>query len=110
MSSQLQHGKLIRAALIRLDCLVLHISYLHVFGRTCQVGQAYRQVGWSSSRPDPLVGDGREPSRWGPSGTLVSQAPERCVGAATLEGHDEVIKLSTGRIACTSIDGENPST
>jgi hypothetical protein len=24
MSSQLQHGKLIRAALIRLDCIVLH--------------------------------------------------------------------------------------
>jgi hypothetical protein len=26
ISSQLQHGKLIRAALIRLDCLVLHVK------------------------------------------------------------------------------------
>jgi hypothetical protein len=39
ISSQLQHGKLIRAALIRLDCLVLHAklsSHLraHMSGRT----------------------------------------------------------------------------
>jgi hypothetical protein len=39
----------------------------------------------SSSRPDPLFGDGREPGRWGPRGTRVSQAPERGVGAVTLE-------------------------
>jgi hypothetical protein len=36
-------------------------------------------------RPNPLVGGGREPGRWGPRGTHVSQAPERGVGAATLE-------------------------
>jgi hypothetical protein len=41
--------------------------------------------GRSSSRPDPLVGDVREPGRWGPRGTHVSQAPERGLGAATLE-------------------------
>jgi hypothetical protein len=35
--------------------------------------------------PDPLVGDGREPDRWGPRDTHVSQAQERGVGAATLE-------------------------
>jgi hypothetical protein len=29
-----------------------------------------------SSWPDPLVGDGREPGRWGPRGTHDSQAPE----------------------------------
>jgi hypothetical protein len=28
-----------------------------------------------SGRPNPLVGDGCEPSRWGPRGTHVSQAP-----------------------------------
>jgi hypothetical protein len=39
----------------------------------------------SSSRSDPLVRDGREPGRWGPRGTHVSQAPERGVGATTLE-------------------------
>jgi hypothetical protein len=50
-----------------------------------QVGSAHWQVGGSSSRPDPLVWDGGEPGRWGPRGTHVSQAPERGVGAATLE-------------------------
>jgi hypothetical protein len=39
MSSQLQHGKLIRAALIRLDYLVLHAKlssclWAHMSGRT----------------------------------------------------------------------------
>jgi hypothetical protein len=43
------------------------------------------QVGGSSGRPDQLVRDGREPGRWGPRGSHVSQAPERGVGAATLE-------------------------
>jgi hypothetical protein len=33
---------------------------------TNKVDWAHRQVGSSSSRPDPLVGDGREPGRWGP--------------------------------------------
>jgi hypothetical protein len=56
-----------------------------------------------SGRSDPLVGDDREPDQWGPRGTNVSEAPERCVGATTLEGHDEVVELSTGRIACTSV-------
>jgi hypothetical protein len=32
-------------------------------------------VGESSCRRDPLVGDGCEPSRWGPRGTHVPQAP-----------------------------------
>jgi hypothetical protein len=36
-------------------------------------GWAHKQVGESSSRPDPLVGYGREPCRWGPRGTHVSQ-------------------------------------
>jgi hypothetical protein len=58
-----------------------------------QVGWAHWQVGGSSSRPNPLVGGGGEPGRWVPRGTHVSQAPERGVGAATLEG----------RIACTSV-------
>jgi hypothetical protein len=35
--------------------------------------------------PDPLVGDGHEPGRWGPRGTHISQAPERGVGTTTLE-------------------------
>jgi hypothetical protein len=74
ISSQLQHGKLIRAALIRLDCLVLHAKLSSCLWATCQVGQAYWQFGWSSSRPDPLVGDDREPGRWGPRGTHVSHS------------------------------------
>jgi hypothetical protein len=37
-----------------------------------KVEWAHRQVGGSSSRPDPLVGGGREPGRWGPRGTHVS--------------------------------------
>jgi hypothetical protein len=44
-----------------------------------------RQVVGSSGRPNPLVRDDREPGRWGPRGTHVSQAPERGVGAGTLE-------------------------
>jgi hypothetical protein len=42
-------------------------------------------VGGSSGRCDLLVRDDREPCRWGPRGTHVSQAPERGVGAAILE-------------------------
>jgi hypothetical protein len=34
------------------------------------------QVGKSFGRPDPLVGDGCEPGRWGPRGTHVSQVPQ----------------------------------
>jgi hypothetical protein len=49
------------------------------------VGWVQYQVGGSSNRSDPLVGDGREPGQWGPRGTHVSQAPERGVGARTLE-------------------------
>jgi hypothetical protein len=66
-----------------------------------KVGCAHCQVGSSSGRPDPLVRDGHVPGRWGPRGTLVSQAPERCVGAVT-----KVIELSTSRIACTSVQKE----
>jgi hypothetical protein len=36
---------------------------------TCQLSE-------SSGGPDPLVGDGREPGRWGPRGTHVSQSQE----------------------------------
>jgi hypothetical protein len=43
------------------------------------------QVGGSSSRPDPLVGDDGELGRWGRRGTHFSQALERGVGVATLE-------------------------
>jgi hypothetical protein len=51
-----------------------------------QLGRLGLLTGWrSSGRPDPLVVDGREPGRWGPRGTHVSQAPERGVGATTLE-------------------------
>jgi hypothetical protein len=57
------------------------------------VGWAHWQVGGSSGSPDPLVGDVFEPDRWGPRGTHVSQAPERGVGVATLEGHEEVVEL-----------------
>jgi hypothetical protein len=39
-----------------------------------EVGWAHGQVGGSSSRSDPLVGDGRERGRWGPRGSHVSQA------------------------------------
>jgi hypothetical protein len=67
------------------------------------IGWAHCQFGGSSGRPGPLVRDGREPGRCGPRGNHVSQAPEQCVGAATLEGHDEVIELSTGQITCTSV-------
>jgi hypothetical protein len=73
---------------------------------TDQVGWAHCQVGESSGGPNPLVRDGHEPGWCGPLGTHVSQAPERCVGAATLEGHDEVLKLSTGQIVCTSVQKE----
>jgi hypothetical protein len=39
-----------------------------------QLGQlGPRQVCGSSGRPDLLVRDGRESSRWGPRGTHVSQ-------------------------------------
>jgi hypothetical protein len=48
------------------------------------------QVGGSSGRPDLLVRDGREPGQWGPRGTHVSQAPERGVGAATLESEGPI--------------------
>jgi hypothetical protein len=51
---------------------------------TNQVGWAHWQVDGSSGRPDPLVGDDHEPSRWGHRGT-------------------QVVELSTGRIACTSV-------
>jgi hypothetical protein len=50
-----------------------------------QVGWAHKQVGGSSGRPNLLVRDEREPGRWGPRGTHVSQAPEQGVGATTLE-------------------------
>jgi hypothetical protein len=53
---------------------------------TDKVCWVHYQVGGSSGRPDPLVGDGREPGRGEPRGTHVSQAPERCVGAATSRG------------------------
>jgi hypothetical protein len=43
-----------------------------VFGATDRVYWARCQVGDSSDVPDLLVGDGREPGRWGPRGTLVS--------------------------------------
>jgi hypothetical protein len=49
------------------------------------VSWAHCEVGGSFGRPNPLVGDSREPDRWGPRGTHVSQAPERGVGASTLE-------------------------
>jgi hypothetical protein len=56
ISSQLQHGKFIRAALICLDCLFLRTklsSHLraHMSGRT-----GLQQVGGSSCRPNPLFG------------------------------------------------------
>jgi hypothetical protein len=35
---------------------------------------AHQQVGGSSGRPDPFVGDSREPGRWGPRGTHFSQS------------------------------------
>jgi hypothetical protein len=38
-----------------------------------KVGWAHWQVGRSSGRPDPLIEDGREPDRWRPKGTHVSQ-------------------------------------
>jgi hypothetical protein len=39
-----------------------------------QLGRlAHWQIGGSSGRPDLLVMDGREPGRWGPKGTHVSQ-------------------------------------
>jgi hypothetical protein len=50
----------------------------------CQLGRLGPLTGQGSSgRPDPLVGNGREPDRWGPRGTHVSQAPERGVGERT---------------------------
>jgi hypothetical protein len=39
------------------------------------VSWAHRQVGGSSSRLDPFVGDGREPGRWGPRGTCRMDLP-----------------------------------
>jgi hypothetical protein len=37
-----------------------------------QVSWAHYQVGGSSGRSDPFVGDSRETGRWGPRGTYVS--------------------------------------
>jgi hypothetical protein len=51
---------------------------------TRSVGPTDRSAGLLVGRTH-LSGDGREPGRWGTRGTHVSQAPERCVGAATLE-------------------------
>jgi hypothetical protein len=84
----LHHGRLIRATLIRLDFLDLYAKlfscldkvvggiFWKVFRRSCgpptrSVGPTDK-IGRSSSRPDPLVGDDREPGRWGSKGTHVS--------------------------------------
>jgi hypothetical protein len=81
----LQHLKLIRAALICLDCLVLNAKLssrlrAHMSGRAgLLTGQRV------SSGPDPLVGVSHECGRWGPRGISVT-SPERCVGAATSRG------------------------
>jgi hypothetical protein len=40
---------------------------------TNQIGWGHYQVGGSSGRPDPLVGDDHELGWWGPRGTHVSQ-------------------------------------
>jgi hypothetical protein len=40
------------------------------------------QVGGASDRLGPLDRDLRDPGRWGPMGTHVSQAPDRRVGVA----------------------------
>jgi hypothetical protein len=66
MSSQLQHGKHIRAALTRLDCLVLHVKFVvvlneviwgifwKVFRRSC--GLPTRSVGPTNRSACLLVG------------------------------------------------------
>jgi hypothetical protein len=76
MSSQLHHGKLILAALIRLDCLVLHTKlsshldkvawgiFWKVFRRSC--GPPTRSVGPTNRSAGLLVG------RTYLSGTAVS--------------------------------------
>jgi hypothetical protein len=76
ISSQLQHGKLIWAALIRLDCLVLHVkscgraelgrlgTFWKVFGRSC--GPPTKSVGPNNRSAGLLV------CRTYLSGTVVS--------------------------------------
>jgi hypothetical protein len=49
-------------------------------------------------------GPDHEPGRWGLRGTHVSRALERCVGAMTLECHDEVVELSRGGISSLAAD------
>jgi hypothetical protein len=58
-----------RSLEVVLDLVVWGIFW-KVFRRS--VGPTW-QVGGSSGRPDLLVRDGREPGRWGPRGTHVSQ-------------------------------------
>jgi hypothetical protein len=70
--TRLQYGRLIRTALNCLDCLVLYTKYLHVLGPHVRSGRVHGQVGGSSGRTGPPVGDGGDPSRWGPMDTHVS--------------------------------------
>jgi hypothetical protein len=53
-SSQLQHGKLIRDGL---SCLVLQAVFMSL-GPHVRSGKVHEQVGGSSSRSGPPVGDG----------------------------------------------------
>jgi hypothetical protein len=51
ISSQLLHGKLIRAALIRLDCLVLHVKSCGrvELGRLGNLLEGLQEVAWAAS-------------------------------------------------------------
>jgi hypothetical protein len=60
-----------------------------------QLGRlGHQQVGGSSGRSDPLVGDGCEPGRWGPKGTHVSHYEKLVDSYATLEIAHEVVLSS----------------
>jgi hypothetical protein len=76
---------------------------LLVFGSTCQVGQAYSQVGRSSRGLDPLVGEDREPGRWGPRGTHVSQVPTLATLSRKLRKEPILMTLSI------SLCNQNPA-
>ena len=77
-----------------------------VFGGVDKVAGPTCKVGEFSGRSAPLVRGLRDPGRWGPMGTHVSQAPDRCVGVAAearLCRRVATAQHRRGREGCTGI-------
>jgi hypothetical protein len=51
----------------------------------------------------PSCRDDHEPGRWGPRVTMSHKPPSDMQAQRPRGGHDEVLKPSTGRITCTSV-------